>query len=93
MSLEIALFCNRCGKLMASVPTRAPKAGAMVRAGARERGARVGLPGGADYCRDCWSDMKATRVRLVDGHYIEDPLPARRGAEGAPITEKERADG
>jgi hypothetical protein len=60
MSLEITVVCDRCGALMASVSTRAPKAGAMVRAEARKAGARVGLPGGTDYCQDCWSTLRRT---------------------------------
>lgn len=48
MSLEIAVICDGCGAVIAGGKT-ASKA----RKDAKELGARTGLPGGRDICRDC----------------------------------------
>lgn len=48
MSLEITVICDGCGAVIAG-----GKTGAEARRDARDCGARTGLPGDADICRDC----------------------------------------
>lgn len=48
MSIEITLICDGCGKVIDGGRT-AKK----IRDEARTYGARVGLPGGLDYCPSC----------------------------------------
>lgn len=49
MGLEITVYCNECGAILAASRVNAR----IARAEARTIGARTALPGGQDLCKDC----------------------------------------
>ena len=48
MSIEVAILCDECGRVI-----DAGKTAAQARTAIREAGGRVGLPGGRDICPWC----------------------------------------
>ena len=74
MSLDIVVVCDRCGQIMAGVPIKTPRAGQRARRDARESPgrARTDLPGGHDYCGECWSNMRSEPWPTADQPITEN---------------------